>query len=458
MIDKDTERLWDELLDFIAEGRVIPVIGPELVMLDIHGQTTLLYSYLAKQLADRLQIDFEPSDSLNVVACRYLSRDGQREDIYPALKRVMPPLSEIKLPETLVKLAEIRPLTLFVSTSFDPLLAHVLNHVRYGGLGKTQVLAFSPGSNNDLPVALEQLDQATVFHLFGKLTVVPEYAVTDEDVLEFMHTLQSRTSRPERLFDALTKQNLMLIGCPLHDWLGRFFIRIGKKERLVVSSGKTDFMVGDQLKNETDLAEFVKRFSSRTKVFPMTSVEFVNELHRRWMELNPSRPTSPKTIGLPESDADKMQSGAVFLSYASEDRAAVIRIRDTLEQAGIDVWLDRNPEALRAGENFEVKIKTNIDRCSLFIPIISRNTLTGKARFFRTEWKHAQNLAERYPQNKRFIIPVAIDETLPDASEVPQEFRKLNWERIRDGYAPPEFVDEVKQLYRDYQRTLAEPA
>ena len=41
MIDKDTERLWDELLDFIAEGRVIPVIGPELVMLDIHGQTRM---------------------------------------------------------------------------------------------------------------------------------------------------------------------------------------------------------------------------------------------------------------------------------------------------------------------------------------------------------------------------------------------------------------------------------
>jgi hypothetical protein len=114
------------------------------------------------------------------------------------------------------------------------------------------VLAFSPGSTNDLPVALEQLDRATVFHLFGKLTAVPEYAVTDEDVLEFMHALQSRTSRPERLFDALIKQNLMVIGCPLSDWLGRFFVRIGKKERLVISNGKTDFLVGDQLQNETN--------------------------------------------------------------------------------------------------------------------------------------------------------------------------------------------------------------
>jgi hypothetical protein len=457
MIDRNTERLWDQLLDFIAEGRVIPVVGPELLMLDISGETKLLYSYLAQRLAKRLQIDTEPADTLNTIACRYLSGGGQREDIYPELKRVMPLPPEIKPPEALVKLAEIRPLKLFVSTSFDPLLAYTLNQVRYGGLEKTQVLAFSPGSTDDLPVALEQLDRATVFHLFGKLTVVPEYAATEEDILEFMHILQSRTSRPERLFDALVKQNLMFIGCPVSDWLARFFIRIGRKERLVVSSGKTDFMVGDQLQKEANLAEFLKYFSGRTKVFSMTSIEFVNELHRRWIELHP--PTSQPALesAPPEHDVDKMQNGAVFLSYASEDRSAVILIRDALEQAGIDVWFDRNPEALRVGENFDVKIKTNIDQCSLFIPIISQNTLTQKARFFRTEWNHAQDLAERYPANKRFIIPVAIDETPPDASAVPEKFRKLHWQRLQGGQAPMEFVDEIKRLYRDYQRALAEP-
>ncbi|MDD5322791.1 MAG: toll/interleukin-1 receptor domain-containing protein [Methylococcales bacterium] len=458
MVEKNTERLWEQLLDFIEDGRVIPVIGPELLMLDIDSKTTLLYSYLAEQLAKRLQISSEPSDTLNAIACRYLSQNGQREDIYPELKRAMPPLSAIKLPETLIKLAEIRPLVLFVTTSFDPLLAHVLNQVRYGGLDKTQVLAFSPGSTNDLPVALEQLDRATVFHLFGKLTAVPEYAVTDEDVLEFMHALQSRTSRPERLFDALIKQNLMVVGCPLSDWLGRFFVRIGKKERLVISSGKTDFLVGDQLQNETNLAEFLQHFSSRTKVFPMASIEFVNELHRRWIESHPSKPQSAKKTDLPDNDADKMQSGAVFLSYASEDRPSVISIRDALEQAGIDVWFDRNPEALRVGENFESKIKTNIDQCSLFVPIISRNTLTPKPRFFRTEWNHAQQLALRYPDSMRFIIPVAIDDILPDASAVPEQFRKLHWERMTGGQASAEFVVEIKRLYREYQKNLAQPA
>ncbi len=327
MLNTNTERFWEQLLDFIEDGRVIPVIGPELLILEINGETTHLYTYLAQQLARRLKIDFQPEDSLNTVVCRHLSQGGQREDIYPDLKRVMPQLTKIKLPEALIKLAEIRPLNLFVTTSFDPLLVYALNQIRYGAQEKTQVLAFSPESNVDLPVAAEQLDRATVYHLFGKLTVVPEYAVTDEDVLEFMHALQSRTSRPERLFDALTKQSLIVAGCPLSDWLGRFFIRAGKKDRLYSATGKIDFMVGDQLQNEQKLTEFLSHFSKQTKLFPLTSIEFVNELHRRWVELHPPTPQSEKSAAVSSHDADKMQRGAVFLSYASED---VVRARALL--------------------------------------------------------------------------------------------------------------------------------
>jgi hypothetical protein len=456
MVEKNIERLWEQLLDLIEDGRVIPIVGPELLLLDIDGRMTFLYSYLAEQLANRLLISSEPADTLNSVVCRYISQGGQREDIYPELKRAMPPLSQVKLPKTLVKLAEILPLKLFVTTSFDPLLAQVLNQIRYGGKVRTQVLEFYPGSDNDLPVALKELDRSTVFHLFGKLTAAPEYAVTDEDVLEFMHTLQSRTSRPERLFDALIKQDLMVIGCSLSDWLGRFFVRIGKKERLATSRDKTDFLAGDLLQSETNLAEFFRNFSSRTKIFPMASIEFVNELHRRWIELHPTPSQPPDSILLPDPIPflASMHSGAVFLSYASEDRPAVMLIQDALEQAGIDVWFDRKPEALRTGENFESKIKTNIDQCSLFIPIISQNTLTPSPRFFRAEWNYAQDIALRYPDNWRFIIPVAIDDTPPDAPAVPEKFRKLHWERMQGGQTHVEFVNEIKRLYRDYQRTL----
>jgi len=145
------------------------------------------------------------------------------------------------------------------------------------------------------------------------------------------------------------------------------------------------------------------------------------------------------------------------MPVASEDWPAVVLIRDTLEQAGIDVWFDRNPDALRAGENFGAKIKANIDQCSLFIPIISQNTLTPHPRFFQTEWNYAQELARRYPDNKRFIIPVAIDETPPDESTIPERFRRLHWERIQGGQTHAAFVKGIIDLYRDYHRVLTQP-
>lgn len=463
------ERLWEQLIAFIEEGRVIPVIGPELLRLDIQGRPTLLYPYLAEQLAKRLRLTPEPADTLNAVTCRYLAQGGQREDIYPELKRAISELSPDKLPEPLIQLANIRPLRLFVTTCFDPYLVQVLNQVRYKGEQQARVLEFYPGSTKDLPEELDDLTGTTVFHLFGKLTAAPDYAVTDEDVLEFMHELQSTDTRPKRLFDALVKQDLMVMGCQLFDWLGRFFVRIGNRHRLIISKEKTDFLVGDQLRQEINLAEFLRHFSSRTKIFPLLSIEFVDELYRRWSATHPNYDAatdyeevvdavlSAEELASDRNDAERdehepMRSGAVFLSYAHEDVETVIAIKKALETAGIEVWFDKNTTALRVGDNFKARIKTNIEQCALFVPIISRNTLTLERRFFRFEWKYAQECQDFYPDSRRFILPLAIDGTQPDEPNLDEFIRELHWERLQNGRCGEGFINEIKTLQRAYRR------
>ncbi|MCK9606800.1 MAG: toll/interleukin-1 receptor domain-containing protein [Methylomonas sp.] len=470
MIEANIERLWEQLIAFIEEGRVIPVIGPELLILEIDGKSTRLYTYLAEQLAKRLQIAPEADDTLNAVACRYLALGQQREDIYPALKRTIAELSPAKPPETLVKLAKIRPLKLFVTTCFDPYLVRTLNQVRYEGKDNTTVLEFYPGSSKDLPEEMDKLVGTTVFHLFGKLTAAPDYAVTDEDILEFMHELQSADTRPKLLFDALVRQDLMVIGCQLFDWLGRFFVRIGNRHRLIISKEKTDFLVGDQIRKEINLAKFLLHYSSRTKIFPLQSIEFVDELYQRWMATHPAgtdhgkpveamvehvRPvekTEPYQANVEADETKSMRSGAVFLSYAHEDEAAVLFIKNAFEKAGIEVWFDKNPSALRVGDNFKTRIKTNIEQCSLFVPIISRNTLTQERRFFRFEWKFAQECTDFYPDNRRFIMPLAIDDTPADDPNLDDYIRELHWERLQNGQCRAEFLAEIKNLQRAYRR------
>jgi hypothetical protein len=71
-----------------------------------------------------------------------------------------------------------------------------------------------------------------VYHLFGKLSSQPDYVITDEDLLEFLYHMQSKTVAAEHLFDALRDNHLLFIGCSFPDWLSRFLLRIAKSRQL----------------------------------------------------------------------------------------------------------------------------------------------------------------------------------------------------------------------------------
>lgn len=389
--------------------------------------------------------------TLNEVACRYLAKGGEIEDLYSTLKTLMPPPDALEIPAPLLQLAEM-PFKLFVSVTFDTLLERAINQAHFGGRDRaTQVFAYSPQAVADLPAHGEPLDKA-VFHLFGKLSAVPDYAVTDEDVLEFVHSLQSETRRPNVLFDALNRSHVLIIGSTFSGWLARFFFRIAKRERLSMAHGKTDFVADRSVGEDAGLVYFLNHFRTRTKVFPGEAVAFVSELHRRWTKRHP--PLGESVVVLPPPPPPDMPAAAVFLSYASEDRAAAEAIKIELERAGIDVWFDRDD--LQAGDNFSEEIKRNIETCSLFMPIISRHTLTLRKRFFFQEWKHAEKVAMRVSPRMRFIVPVAIDKAAS-----PKElgfFHDLHWTKLPDGQPTTGFVAEMRRHYRDYHRATASAA
>ncbi len=454
-------RFWDQLLQFIEDGRVVPVVGQDLLRVTIDGETTSLYGWLAEKLAEYLEVsaeDIPETGALHEVASRFLAQGGELEDIYPALKSLLPAAEKMAVPEPLLQLARIRPFKLFVSATFDPLLEMALNQVRFGGQPRTRVFAYSPNAVQDLDQPIEEMDRPVVFHLFGRLSAVPDYAVTDEDTLEFVHSLQSESHRPNLLLDEVSRGQILLIGGNFPDWLARFFLRIARRERLWMARGKTDIVADAHMRDDPSLVAFLQRFSSRTKIFQSGgAVEFVAELSRRWSERHPEAeaavaalPAEPaRVIG----DPLEMLAGSIFLSYASEDRPAVDALRQQLEAAGVDVWFDR--QALQAGDDYEAKIKRNIENASLFIPILSRNTLTSRRRFFRIEWDHAEKIAVQVPANQRYIIPVVIDDVAPNDPMIPERFRKINWVRIEPGAPSPDLVAILRQLFRDYQRQLA---
>jgi hypothetical protein len=56
----------------------------------------------------------------------------------------------------------------------------------------------------------------------------------------------------------------------------------------------------------------------------------------------------------------------------------------------------------------------------------------------------------------RFIVPLAVDDVPPTDEGLPEAFRRLHWHRLQNAAIPPDLVTLLKELFRDYQRSLAE--
>jgi hypothetical protein len=351
------------------------------------------------------------------------------------------------IPPRLLDLARIRGFNLFVSTTFDSLLADAINTVRFGGSKKTEQIAYNPSKPKDLASVKSEFERPVVYHLLGKLSASPDYVVSDEDVLEFLAAMLTDARRPKYLFDELRDSHLLLLGCRLNDWLARFFIRIAKSQKLSVQRPQMEVLVGTEFADEDNLVLFLRHYSHDTRVIRGRADEFVAELARRWLERHPAEEVAPLPL---VEQPGAMQAGAIFVSYASDDLEIVTRIKTALDQAGLDVWFDKRQ--LEAGDDWDQKIQRNIKNCSLLMPIVSQATEARLEGYFRREWAWAADRALGMAEDVPFIIPVTVDEVSSVDAKVPERFKRVQWTQLSGGQVTPEFAERLKQLVRDYHR------
>ena len=436
---------WDDLLNYIEERRVIPIIGPELLRVETDDGPRLLYEWLAEKLAARLSVDTDglPQPlTLNDVVCYYLGERGRREEVYTRLRSIMREV-QFAPPQALRRLARITDFDLFVTTTFDPLLEQALNAERFGGQSGTEVLAYAPNRVADLPAERSQLQRPMAYHLLGKLSASPTYVVSDEDMLEFICALQSEHLTPEKLFHELEHSHLLLIGSDFSNWLARLFLRMAKRKRLSDPRDVGEVFADSHTMDDERLVDFLQRVSVRTRVY--TGAEaFVSELYGRWESRQSPAPAvaaAPLRV-LPPSR--EMPENAIFISYAREDLAAVQRLKAALDAAGLTTWFDF--DRLEGGDDYDRKISSNIARCSFFLPVISANTQNRLEGYFRREWSYAVDRSRNIAEGAVFILPVCIDDTPESAALVPDKFRALHISRVPEGRPPPDFIRRLQEF------------
>jgi hypothetical protein len=443
------EDAWDDLLNYIEERKVIPIIGPDLLRVETDRGPRLLYEWLAERLAAKLSVDttgLPQPLTLNDVVCAYLGQRGRREEAYTRLRSIM---REVQLapPEALRKLVQITDFDLFVTTTFDPLLEQALNAERFGGQAMAEVLAYAPNRVADLPAERGQLQRPVVYHLLGRLSASPTYVISDEDMLEFICALQSEHLTPEKLFHELEHNHLLLIGSDFSNWLARLFLRMAKRKRLSDPRDVGEVFADDHTSQDDRLVAFLQQVSVRTRVFSGAEA-FVNELHERWLKRQKPGAASAVSGVAPQRflpPAREMPENAIFISYAREDLAAVQRLKASLDAAGLTTWFDL--DRLEGGDDYDRKIHANIGRCSFFLPVISATTQRRHEAYFRREWSYAVDRSRNIAEGAVFILPVCIDDTPEATALVPEKFKSLHISRLPGGEPSPDFVRRLRELF-----------
>jgi hypothetical protein len=441
------EDAWEDLLNFIEERRVIPIVGPELLKVETPAGPRLLNDYLAEKLAARLGVDVaalpQPC-TLNDVVCYFLAARGRREETYARLRSVLREC-DFAPPSALRKLAQVTDFDLFVSTTFDSLLEQALNAERFEGAAGTEVIAYAPNRVADLPRERDQLERPVVYHLLGRCSASPTYVVSDEDLLEFVCALQSEHLTPEKLFHELEGNHLLFIGSNFSNWLARLFLRMTKRRRLSDPRDVGEVLADDHSDGDDRLMAFLQQVSVRTRVFSGAE-QFVDELHSRWLARRrsvqrPAAATGPQRFLPPDRE---MPANAVFISYAREDLPAVQRMKAALDAAGVPTWFDM--ERLESGDDYDRQIQRNIARCSYFIPVVSATTERRLEAYFRREWSYALDRTRNMADGAIFVLPVCIDETREGAAQVPDRFRALHFARAPAGELPASFATRLREL------------
>jgi hypothetical protein len=454
-----TEDFWDDLLAFIEEERVIPVLGDELLTIDSEGSGSVpLYRVVSDRLLARYKLAPLGGEHYGLYeAVSALAAEGVRVGelytrVHDILKKLLAEQKEALQP--LRELAAIHHFKLFASTTPDDLLARAIQQCR--GTAADEIV-YAPRlpteRRRDIP-EMPSSGYTAVFYLFGKADVGPFYAIHDEDALEFPYMLQAGNG-PELMLSQMRSRNLLLIGCRFADWLSRFFIRMSNAERLSSTQRtKKEFLVGEETARDRDLIVFLQRFSQDSRCYPMRAAEFVSDLYRRWRERNPDA-EMPAGTATPDTGAI---GGTIFISYSSDDVGAARSLFAELQTMGGDVaWFDK--AALKPGDNWNRHIIGAIQKCSFFLPLLSANTERRTEGYFVKEWSEAAERSRRI-RGRKFIFPVVIDRdyTQSDMSRyslVPDEFKAIQYSHAPGGQMSSEFRTEIEKQLRNLRRARA---
>lgn len=336
---------------------------------------------------------------------------------------------------------KLRKFPFVITTSFTPIVEDAMKEAWPDK--EVRVLQFcnDPDFNRtigkgDIESELD-MNQPTVYYMFGKHSDNKSYVVTDMDMMEFCRKwIAGGANVPRVLTEVIKKRYLLILGNNYSDWLFRF---IWYSIRSTTETMRLSMMVHDAIEPSLHI------FLDRLQTFIEKDPEYViSEIERRVTECEEKQR---------DKNTEKHFKTDVFLSYSRRDKEVVDKIYKALSTAGVRVWYDDID--IPGGEGWKKEFLKGIHNTYLFIPVLSKNIEKEymEPHEYREEWSCAASIARKMGE-RVFIWPMAERgfNFYNENNKLPEEFIEKNasWYTIADDFEAyavevKQKVDEIKQ-------------
>jgi hypothetical protein len=268
---------WDELLDFIAEKKLTPVLGKEMYTFKDGDKFFPLDNYLSQKILELHKISEHSTANLSE-AVNYLEIEKKVKsmDIIRKLKSIVKDVN-FDLP-VLSEFLSITDLNYFINTTvYNNVLEKKISEAR-----KQQATSINFSINEpfaDCP-DVEKINTPFIFNVFGSLLNTVDPALSEEDMLEYTGYFKEKMSGATNIVSALKNKNLLFLGCTFPDWMVRFALRLLSNEPLHEWGSKRTIIV---INNPSDLRNEQNNFLKNYDVITYEggTSEFVHELNKQ---------------------------------------------------------------------------------------------------------------------------------------------------------------------------------
>lgn len=200
----------------------------------------------------------------------------------------------------LAALARLKCFDLIVCLTPDDLLARALVAAQPGLA--LEIASYSPTapSNQSVDIGAPRPDVLRLCHPLSSLAAVGDFAIHEEDTLEYLHRLYDQGERRVKtLLTELRGKDRIFLGTSLPDWLARGLMRFVNDQRLATEERTMEFL--STADADPALSDFIARFSNNSIVLPWAPVSpWYWAIIGEWRERSPFSSSAVEMVSFME--------------------------------------------------------------------------------------------------------------------------------------------------------------